>query len=160
MYIHTYSGCARSSQCYVLEVTWVHGRSTKSFLNHATTSPSTTQLSGGISSHGRQIRTVEMTEAAEAKICPGSSSRKSAARRDLDLPESSLRTPQLTCAYPPPVHVLHTVQRNLGIIEPHSPHVCCYRTLRLPHRLSRDVPSVGLGSQDWLLSGALHLHFA
>jgi hypothetical protein len=58
-----------------------------------------------------------MTEAAEAKICPVSSSRKSAARRDLDLPESSLRTPQLTCAYPPPVHVLHTAQRNLGMLE-------------------------------------------
>ena len=79
----------------------------------------------GISFNGKQISTVEMTKAAEAKICPGSSSRKSAARRDLDLSESSLRTPQLTCAYPPPVHALHTVQRNLGI-KPLSPHVCWY----------------------------------
>lgn len=52
-----------------------------------------------------------MMKAAEAKLCPGSSSRQPA---DVFV-DDSLETPRLTCAEPPPVCCIHIVQRKLGI---------------------------------------------
>jgi hypothetical protein len=54
--------------------------------------------------------TKDVIRAADAKLCPGSSSRKPADASVDDSPE----TPCLTCAEPPPVCCIHIVQRKLG----------------------------------------------